>query len=274
MSGETLVEAAAAERSFAGRRVLGPVDLRLEEGETVAVVGPNGAGKTTLMRLAAGLLEASAGVMRWQGLSYAELGRRELALRIAYVPQVRPTRVPLTVEQMVLLGRHPHLGRWRFGQAASDFAAVDRALDLAGLRPLVGRSLGTLSGGERQAVYIAAALAQEAPLLVLDEPTTHLDPAHQKQVADLIVRLGTEAGRTVLTATHDLHLASHVSHRVVALKSGRVAAAGRPAEVLTAEILSDLFDAPFEILRGGPHPVPLMTYHGDAAGPSDGEVRS
>ena len=207
MSRDPLAEARAAEREFAGRRVVGPVDLSVAAGETVAVIGPNGAGKTTLMRLLAGLLPPSRGEMRWGGATLAEIGRRALARRIAYVPQVRPTTVPLTVEQMVLLGRHPHLGRWRFAPSASDREAVHRALALAGLERVGDRRIETLSGGERQTVYIAAGLAQEAPLLILDEPTTHLDPAHQKQVADLILRLRAEAGRTVVTATHDLQLA-------------------------------------------------------------------
>lgn len=262
MSAELLVEAVAAGRDFSGRRVLGPVDLTVAPGETVAIVGPNGAGKTTLVRLLTGLLPPSCGTVRWGGASAAELGHRELARRIAYVPQVRPTTVPLTVEQLVLLGRHPHLGRWQLAPSAEDRAVVERALDLAGLTPLAKRRLESLSGGERQTVYIAAALAQEAPLLVLDEPTTHLDPAHQKQVADLILRLRAEAGRTVVTATHDLPLAAHVAERVVALKSGRLAAAGPPRQVFTREVLEDLFDAPFDVVRGGDRPMVLMDYSG------------
>ncbi len=185
------------------------------------------------------------------------------------MPQVRPTRVPLTVEQMVLLGRHPHLGRWQLAPSAADREAVARALELAGLGALAERRLETLSGGERQTVYIAAALAQEAPLLVLDEPTTHLDPAHQKQVADLILRLRAEAGRTVLTATHDLPLAAHVAERVVALRAGRMAACGSPDEVFTRERLAELFDAPFQVVRGGARPVVLMDY-GAPRGPAPG----
>ena len=265
-SGERLVEAVAAGRDFSGRRVLGPVDLTVAPGETVAIVGPNGAGKTTLVRLLTGLLPPSCGAVRWGGAGAAELGHRELARRIAYVPQVRPTTVPLTVEQLVLLGRHPHLGRWQLAPTAEDRAVVGRALDLAGLTPLAKRRLESLSGGERQTVYIAAALAQEAPLLVLDEPTTHLDLAHQKQVADLILRLRAEAGRTVVTATHDLPLAAHVAERVVALKSGRLAAAGPPRRVFTREVLEELFDAPFDIVRGGDRPVVLMDYSGEPGG--------
>ena len=268
MSGEALVEATAAERQFAGRRVLGPIDLAVAAGETVAVVGPNGAGKTTLVRLLTGLLAPTRGAVRWQGSTLDHIGRRELARRIAYVPQVRPASVPLTVEQLVLLGRHPYLGRWRFAPSADDRAVVRRALALAGLEPLAGRRLDTLSGGERQTVYIAAGLAQEAPLLVLDEPTTHLDPAHQKQVADLVRRLTAEAGRTVVIATHDLPLAAHVAGRVVALKRGRVVAQGPPRAVFTRQVLGDLFAAPFDVVRGGERPVVLMDYAGEAPAPA------
>ena len=240
----------------ARRRILGPLDLELRRGECLAVVGPNGAGKTTLLRLVTGLLAPSEGELRWGEAPYAGLGRLELARRIAYVPQVRPTRVPLTVEQLVLLGRYPHLGRWRLAPRAEDFAAVERALARVGVEELRRRPLTKLSGGELQTVYVAAALAQGSELLVLDEPTTHLDPRHQREIAALLQGLAGE--RTVLTATHELNFASLVADRVLGLRQGAVRALGPPAEVLNREVLMELFEAPFETVRGGQRPVTVL----------------
>jgi len=241
-----------------GRTILGPVDLAVERGESLVVVGPNGAGKTTLLRLLAGLLAPSAGERRFAGKPFAAYSRKGLARRIAYVPQLRPVRVPLSVEEVVLLGRYPHLGTFQVAPSRRDFEAVAEALAVVRIEALRERPVDELSGGERQAVYIAAALAQEAELLVLDEPTTHLDPRHQREIAALVPRLRREAGRTVLTATHDLNLASLIASRVVALREGSILAAGSPAELMEPATLAALFDAPFEIVRAGERPVTLL----------------
>ena len=254
-AGAPLVEASRLAWRAGGRRIVGPIDLSVAAGDRLALVGPNGAGKTTLARLLCGLLAPSAGELRWRGERYATIDRRRLARRVAYVPQVRPEWVPLAVEELVLLGRYPHLGRFQLAPTAADHRVVDRVLRTIGLEPLRGRPMGELSGGERQAAFIAAALAQEAELLVLDEPTTHLDPSHQRDVARLVDRLGRAGEHTVVLATHDLNLASLVATRVVALAGGRIAADGSPAEVLRPDRLAELFDAPFEVVRGGERPV-------------------
>lgn len=241
-----------------GRTILGPLDLEVRAGECLVLVGPNGAGKTTLLRLLTGLLRPRAGDLVWRGRRYAELSRRELARRIAYVPQIRPARVPLTVEEVVLLGRYPHLSALQWAPRAADFAAVDEALARVGVDELRRRPVDELSGGERQAVFIAAALAQEAELLVLDEPTIHLDARHQSDLAGLLLRLAGEAGRTVVLATHDLNLASLLGDRLLALAGGRILAAGRPAEILRTDLLERLFRARFEIVRPGDRPVTLL----------------
>lgn len=253
-----VVAARGLEGWIGGRRIVGPADLDLAAGEHLAVVGPNGAGKTTLLRLLAGLLAPAAGSLAFRGRPYRELGRRELARRLAYVPQLRPLSVPLSVEDVVLLGRYPHLGRFQLSPAARDFAAVAEALERVEITALRGRLVAELSGGERQAVYIAAALAQEAEVLVLDEPTAHLDPRHQRDVALLLARLRREGGRAVIVATHDLNLASLVADRVVAVKAGRFLGEGPPGEWLAPAALTRLFDAPFELVRGGERPVTLL----------------
>ncbi|HEY0411346.1 MAG TPA: ABC transporter ATP-binding protein, partial [Candidatus Dormibacteraeota bacterium] len=244
------------------RTILGPLDLDVRRGECLAVVGSNGAGKTTLLRLLTGLLRPSSGELRYGDQHgdrpFSALSRRELARRIAYVPQIRPSRVPLKVEEVVLLGRYPHLSRLQIAPRAADFAAVEEALAVVGIVGLRGRAVDELSGGERQAVYIAAALAQQAELLVLDEPTLHLDARHQHDLASLLLRLKGGADRTVVLATHDLNLASLLGDRLLALVAGRPLACGPPAEILQPDLLDRLFQARFEIVRGGERPVTIL----------------
>ena len=233
-----------------GKTILDRIDLDLAASECVVIVGPNGAGKTTLLRMIAGVLEPSRG--------YVDLARRELASRIAYVPQSRPLQVPLTVEQLVLLGRYPYLSAFRLAPRASDFAAVVRAMELSGVSDLRHRQLGELSGGEKQSAYIAAALAQEAEVLILDEPTTHLDPHHQREIAALVLRLNREEKLSVVLATHDLNFAALLAHRIVALQNGQILVVGRPDELLLPDKLAAIFDAPFTVVRGGERPLTLL----------------
>jgi ABC-type cobalamin/Fe3+-siderophores transport system ATPase subunit len=253
-----LLAARGLEWRAGARTLLGPLDLEVIRGECLAVVGPNGAGKTTLLRCLTGLLEPTRGEIAYGGRSFAKLSRREIARRISYVPQIRPARVPLKVEEIVLLGRYPHLSTFQLAPRTEDFAAVDEALRVVGIEELRGRPVDELSGGERQAVFIAAALAQEAELLVLDEPTLHLDARHQRDLASLLLRLKTGTDHTVVLATHDLNLASLLGDRLLALSAGKVLATGAPAEILRPEVLDRLFRARFEIVRGGERPVTVL----------------
>ena len=242
----------------AGQRILDRVDIDFHAGECLVIVGPNGAGKTTLLRMMAGLLPPSHGQLLWAGRPYRELTRKELARQIAYVPQSRPLQVPLTVEQLVLLGRYPYLSPFRWSPREQDFAAVSRAIELAGVEDLRHRRLEELSGGERQSAYIAAALAQEAEILILDEPTTHLDPRHQRQIAFLVHRLNREEGLGVVLATHDLNFAALLADRIVALRGGQLVGDAPPGELLRPERLAELFEAPFTVVRHGERPVTLL----------------
>jgi ABC-type cobalamin/Fe3+-siderophores transport system ATPase subunit len=241
-----------------GRPILGPVDLEVRRGECLAVVGPNGAGKTTLLRLLTGLLRPTAGEVSYLDKPFSALSRRALARRIAYVPQIRPSHVPLAVEEVVLLGRYPYLSAFQMAPLEADFKAVEEAMRLVGIEELRGRPVDELSGGERQAVFIAAALAQESELLVLDEPTIHLDARHQSDLAGLLLRLKAESGRTVVLATHDLNLASLLGDRLLALSGGKILAVGTPAEIVQPDVLERLFRARFEIVRGGERPVTML----------------
>ena len=249
MSGEAGTDAAAApllaarglERREGGRSLLGPVELEVRAGERVAVVGPNGAGKSTLLRLLAGILAPTAGSVRLDGEDLARLPRRTAARRIVYLPQHPPLDVPLPVERYLLLARYPHVGPAR-APSSADFAAVEAALaehDLAALR---ARPLHALSGGERQLVQLAAAAVQGGDLWLVDEPTSHLDPAHQRAVA---ARLAALERRALVVATHDLNLAARLAERAVALSAGLVAADGPTSEVLAPGSLAALYGAPF-----------------------------
>ena len=263
-----LLTARRIEWRAAGRTLLGPLDLEIGAAECLMVIGPNGAGKTTLLRLLTGLLPLAGGELTWGNEPFHQLSRRQLARRIAYVPQVRPARVPLTVEEVVLSGRYPHLSARRLAPTARDWHAVREALAQVEIEPLAQRPLDELSGGERQAVYIAAALAQEPRLLVLDEPTTHLDPRHQRDIARLLRKLHAGGRRAIVVATHDLNFASRLADRLLALHEGTAIACGPPAELLSPAHLDRLFAAAFELLRGGERPLHLLRIdeHGDLPG--------
>jgi ABC-type cobalamin/Fe3+-siderophores transport system ATPase subunit len=258
VSAVPLVAARGISWRAGGRDILGPLDLDVRGGECLVVVGPNGAGKTTLLRLLTGLTRPTAGTLAFAGQPFGKLSRRELARRVAYVPQIRPARVPLSVEEVVLLGRYPYLSALQLAPRSADFAAVEDALWRVGILDLRRRPVDELSGGERQAVFIAAALAQEAQLLVLDEPTLHLDARHQQQLAALLLRLKSEAARTVVLATHDLNLASLLGDRLLALAGGREVAIGPPADILRPELLERLFRARFELVRTGDRPLTVL----------------
>ncbi len=241
----TIIQGAGLGWEAGGRRILGPLDLTFAANETICLIGPNGAGKTSLLRLVAGVLTPTRGELHMEGQPYSALRGLRLARRIAYVPQIRPARIPLSVEEVVLQGRYPHFAPGSPGKA--DFAAVSTAfeqLDIPGLR---GRRVDQLSGGERQAVFLAAALAQEADVMVLDEPTTHLDPRHAVEITRLLLRLRAASKLTIVLSTHDLDLVALLADRVVAIRSGLLKSCLPVAQALTPESLTTLFDVPFVV---------------------------
>jgi cobalamin transport system ATP-binding protein len=222
------------------REVLRGVSLSLARGEMVALVGPNGSGKTTLLRLLTGQLTADAGSAVFDGRPVADWRRDALARRVAVLPQQLELPVGFRVSELVEMGRAPH-AQSLFGSTADDERAVARALADADALALAHRSADELSGGERQRVLVAMALAQEPELLLLDEPTLHLDLAHQVALLEAITRLREQRQLTVLAVLHDLNLAAAFAPRVVVLDAGRVAADGPSASVLTPDLVQQVF---------------------------------
>ena len=238
--------------ALAGAPVLRGVDLELAAGELLLLAGRNAAGKTTLLRVAAGLVQPDSGSVALGGRPISGFTRRELGRSIAFVPQEIGVPFPFTAGQLVLLGRTPHLGLLAF-ESKADVAAAEAALARLGLEALVDRSVLELSGGERQLVQLARALAQQAEVLLLDEPTAHLDLAHRALVLGCLRELARE-GRGVLVVSHDL-AASSYANRVAFLAGGRIVAAGPPAQVIRPEVLRATFGVAAEVLATPAGPV-------------------
>jgi cobalamin transport system ATP-binding protein len=239
-----------------GRAVLRDVSLAVAAGEFLAVVGPNGAGKSTLLLAALGLLPAS-GAVSLEGRPLAALGARERAQRMAYVPQGDGRPIPFTVAEVVRLGRYPYWDGFR-APGTADAAVCAEALALTDTAALAERPVAALSGGERQRVQIAAALAQEPRLLLLDEPTAFLDPRHQAETARLLRRLHRERGLALIMVTHDLNLAASCAGRVLAVRDGTVSFLGPPAALMRKDVLEPMYDAVFDFAEtpAGPRAFP------------------
>jgi iron complex transport system ATP-binding protein len=241
--------------SLGDHRILHDVALHVPSGAWLSIVGPNGAGKSTLLRYLTGAV-AGTGEVELDGRPAAELSRRDRARLVALVPQSPVIPAGLSVGDYVLLGRTPHI-RPLGVETAADLAAVHDALARLELVGLADRELATLSGGERQRVLIARALAQAAPIVLLDEPTTALDVGHQQQVLELVDDLRRAQGLTVVTTMHDLTLAGQYADRLVLLDEGRVVVEGDASEVLTEEHLAAYYGARVRIIYEGGHPVVL-----------------
>jgi cobalamin transport system ATP-binding protein len=238
-----------------GKRVVDSVTSTVAPGEWVTLIGPNGAGKSTLLRAIAGLLEFE-GSITLDGAPVRSLGRRELARRLAFVPQSPLLPPEMRVREYVLLGRTPYIGTFG-GESRSDHAAASRALARLDLDGLAERPLRTLSGGEQQRAVLARALAQEAPLLLLDEPTTSLDIGRQQQVLELVAGL-RDGDLTVVSAMHELTLATQFGDRLLLLSGGRLVATGDPAEIATEELIARHYGATVRIVSEDGVPVGVI----------------
>ncbi len=238
---------------YGDKTVLDGVSFRVEQGESFAIIGPNGAGKTTLLRSLGRMTAGSgrgvrvSGEIRVFGKLLSGYTQRELARRISYVPQAGGRLFPFTVNDFVLMARYPHMSPLSHLSQADRDAAV-RAMARTGTAVFSERRMNTLSGGERQKVFIAAALAQEADILLLDEPTTFLDYKHQTEVLELVHELQLQQGLTVASVTHDLNHGALGSSHVLALKGGKVAFDGTPKGLIDHAVLEQIYETPFDFL--------------------------
>ncbi len=234
-----------------GARILHEVSLEARAGEFLSIIGPNGAGKTTLIKCLVRINTGGTGKISLDGRSLASFGQKELARVLGYVPQADGRGLPFGVEEFVLMGRYPYQGPF-MRVKETDRRAVREALELTGTAHLAGRSLDTLSGGERQGVFIAAALAQGTRGLLLDEPTTFLDPKHVSDIHTILRRVNRERGITVVMVTHDINGAAMLSDCIAVLKSGRLVTVGPAESIMTNDVLERVYDKPFLFVN---HPV-------------------
>ena len=234
--------------SYGKKQVLRDLTLEVPRGKIVALIGPNGCGKSSLLKTVSRAVIPSAGRVMLEGRPLEDYKPRQRAQRIAYLPQECPIPDDMDVETLVSYGRYPHrtVGR---GMTAADRAVIERVLHETGLRALRNASLNTLSGGELQRARIAMNLAQEPMVLILDEPTTHLDIGYQLEILELLRRLNRTMGLTVLMVLHDIDLAARFADRICAIHGGTVGACGTPDEVITAQNMRKLFGIHAEILR-------------------------
>ena len=249
-----------------GTTVLDGVDASVDRGRFVGLVGPNGAGKTTLLRTVAGAIAPDAGRVTVDGDCIHDLPSRAASRLVASVPQDTAVAFEFDVRTVVEMGRNPHRSRFD-GWTDADAAAVDRALDRTDTRKFADRGITTLSGGERQRVLLARALAQDAPLLLLDEPTGSLDINHQVRTLELVADL-VAGGRTALAAIHDLDLAARYCDELLLLSGGGVVAAGPPEAVLSEATIRDAFDASVVVSENPVTGTASVTAFGEAEAPA------
>ncbi|MFL5650072.1 MAG: ABC transporter ATP-binding protein [Chloroflexota bacterium] len=234
--------------AFGDRTIVANASLSLAAGERIALVGPNGAGKSTLLRVLTGVLDPRAGGVELDGRPIRELDRKAVARQIAVVPELVQLPFALSVREIVALGRLPHDPPIN-GTREIDRVAVDDAIERVGVGHLADRDARRLSLGERQLVFVAIALAQAAPILVLDEPTAHLDIRHQVEVMELLVDLNERDGRTIIAVLHDLALAANFFPRVTLMSGGRIVADGAPAKTLDAGHIRSVFGVDPALVR-------------------------
>ncbi|WP_433289307.1 ABC transporter ATP-binding protein [Micromonospora sp. CA-244673] len=239
------------------RTVAEDLTVAVPDGSFTVIIGPNACGKSTLLRALARLLRPARGTVLLDGADIHRRPARQVARTLGLLPQSAVAPDGLTVAELVSRGRYPHQGLLR-QWSREDERVVDRAMADTGVAELADRPVDELSGGQRQRVWIAMALAQQTPLLLLDEPTTYLDIAHQVEVLDLCARLHEEQGRTLVAVLHDLHQAARYATHLVAMRDGRVVAAGDPRRIVTTELVEEVFGLPCRIIEDPETGTPLV----------------
>lgn len=243
--------------AYGSKTILQDVSLNSQAGEILAVIGPNGAGKSTLIKAASGVLPAKSGAITVSGKDITKLSASERARMIAVVPQAKSLPSAYTVFQSVLLGRTPYLG-WLGHPKKNDQNCVMDALEVTHTTSLADRRIGELSGGEQQRVLLARAIAQQTPVLLLDEPTTHLDLRHQSSFLNLIRKLATKQNLAVVMVVHDLNLGSLYADKIALFKDGQIFAQGMPEDVLNETNLMRVYQIPVHIMKHPDYNAPLI----------------
>lgn len=243
-----------------GKNILTGIDLTLETGKITSVIGPNGSGKSTLLKVFSKVLSPSGGTVQFNGRNLTGVSSREMARHMAVLFQSSRAPGDVTVRELVEYGRFPHQ-RWWKGVTDEDRGIVDWALSQTSLENLADRTVTTLSGGEQQRAWIAMALAQQPETLILDEPTTYLDIAHQLEILQLVRRLNRDNGISVIMVLHDLNHAAKYSDYLVVLRQGRLVAAGTPLEVVTEGMLRDVFAVEADFWQDRDN-IPVFVAHG------------
>ncbi len=247
--------------SIGETQILNHVSLDLLKGEFVSIIGPNGAGKSTLLNCLMRIYKGGTGVLEIDGNDIETFSQRKLARRISFIPQQDLSGFPVTVDEYVLMSRYPHMSPFST-VSDSDHAAVNRALEITGCTRFAHRNIATLSGGERRTVSIAAALAQESRIMLLDEPTTFLDPKHERDIFALIRNINRDLGYTILMVTHDINHAALSSDRICIIKNGECAYFGEPKAMMNNEILEPLFDTSFDFIAHPDNGFPVILPEG------------
>ncbi len=235
------IEAKELTLSYGSAPIFKGLDLLLPEGKITVFIGSNGCGKSTLLRSLARLLKPQKGAILLDGSEISKLPTKEIARRLAILPQGPVSPEGLTVHQLVKQGRYPYQS-WLQQWSREDEAAVNHALEITRMKPFAERSVDSLSGGQRQRAWIAMTLAQDTPTLLLDEPTTYLDMTHQIEILDLLFELNEREQRTVVMVLHDINLACRYAHQIVAIKDCKIYKQGKPEDIVNETLIRDVFD--------------------------------
>lgn len=234
--------------SIGKNKILSSVSLDIYEGEYLSIIGPNGAGKTTLLKCLMRIITGIRGAVLLKGVPIEKLSQKNIARHISYVPQSDGRFFPFTVEEFVMMARYPYLSPFT-SIGAKDKTAVHDALSLTNTTRFAERQMNTLSGGEKQTVFIAAALAQGSRILLLDEPTTFLDPKHESDIYKILKRINHEFCRTIVSVTHDINSAVLQSDRIAILKNGKITFCGKAQDVMNNTILEKVYGKPFTFIK-------------------------
>jgi len=237
------------------KTILESVSLQIYDGDYLSIIGPNGAGKTSLLKCLMRIYSGSDGAIKFMGKPVENFSQKNLSKLISYVPQSDGRIFPFTVEEFVMMGRYPYLSPFT-SFSADDKKAVQKSLELTKTKQFCNRQLNTLSGGERQIVFIAAALAQGANILLLDEPTTFLDPKHEQEIYKILGKINKELGKTIISVTHDINSAALQSEKVFILKNGKINFAGKAWEIMSNNILEKAYEKSFTFAK---HPITGQT---------------